>query len=232
MAKPFEVRTYSPHFDLTAPILPTSCDITISHLDSSLIWNTGTDSFSNGFARSDGNLGVGVTGVDPYGAGGKEDLIVGFNGAATISGSASRTVGSLRVGTDMASIFIGGRNGSGTVSVNNSTNLTLSSTTSTGDLIVGEGGYQGTMNWNSAGTLTAQGKLRIGQGGIGVFNQTAGVVIGWRYRRITEIPWRSAPALDRKERTTLMAACFDRAVVLRGPNSDRRWSVMPARVAN
>ncbi len=34
------------------------------------------------------------------------------------------------------------------------------------------------MNWNSTGTLTAQGKLRVGQGGIGVFSQTAGVVIG------------------------------------------------------
>jgi phosphatidylglycerol:prolipoprotein diacylglycerol transferase len=53
-----------------------------------------------------------------------------------------------RVGTDMAGIFITGRNGNGTVSVGNSTDLTLSSTTSTGDLTVGEGGYTGTMNWN------------------------------------------------------------------------------------
>ncbi|MEO7404762.1 MAG: hypothetical protein ABIU95_13930, partial [Burkholderiales bacterium] len=96
----------------------------------------------------------------------------------SISGSTSRTVGSLRVGTDMASIFITGRNGNGAVTVSGSTNLTLSSTTSTGDLTVGEGGYTGTMNWNSSGTLTAQGKLRVGQGGVGVFNQTAGVVIG------------------------------------------------------
>ena len=172
------IRTYSPQFDLQRTAATDSFDITITHLDSSLVWNTGADSFSNGFSRSNGNLGVGVTGVDPYGADGKEDLIVGFNGVASISGSASRTVGSLRVGTDMAGIFITGRNGNGTVSVGNSTNLTLSSTTSTGDLTVGEGSYTGTMNWNSTGTLTAQGKLRIGQGGIGVFNQNAGVVIG------------------------------------------------------
>lgn len=173
-----KVRTYSPHFGLYRTNAASNLDLTISHLDSSLIWNTGADSFSNGFVRSNGNFGVGVTGVDPYGAGGKEDLIVGFNGVASISGSTSRTVGSLRVGTDMAGIFITGRNGNGTVNVGNSTNLTLSSSTSTGDLTVGEGGYTGTMNWNSTGTLTAQGKLRIGQGGSGVFNQNAGVVIG------------------------------------------------------
>jgi hypothetical protein len=173
-----KVRTYSPHFDLYRTNAASNLDLTITHLDSSLIWNTGLDSFSNGFARSNGSFGVGVTGVDPYGAGGKEDLIVGFNGIASITGSATRTVGSLRVGSDMAGIFITGRNGNGTVTIGNSTSLTLSSTTSTGDLTVGEGGYTGTMNWNSTGTLTAQGKLRIGQGGIGIFNQTAGIVIG------------------------------------------------------
>ena len=173
-----KVRTYSPHFDLYRTNGASNLDLTISHLDSSLIWNTGADSFSNGFARSNGKFGVGVTGVDPYGAGGKEDLIVGFNGIASISGSVARTVGSLRVGTDMAGIFITGRNGNGIVNIGSSTSLTLSSSTSTGDLTVGEGGYTGTMNWNSTGTLTAQGKLRIGQGGIGVFNQTAGIVIG------------------------------------------------------
>src|SRR4051794_35853576 len=173
-----KVRTYSPHFDLYRTNAASNLDLTITHLDSSLIWNTGPDSFSNGFVRSNGNFAVGIMGVDPYGAGGKEDLIVGFNGIASITGSASRTIGSMRIGSDMAGIFITGRNGNGTVTIGNSTSLTLSSTTSTGDLTVGEGGYTGTMNWNSTGTLTAQGKLRIGQGGIGIFNQTAGIVIG------------------------------------------------------
>jgi hypothetical protein len=173
-----KVRTYSPHFDLYRTNAASNLNLTITHLDFPLVWNTGTDSFSNGFARGNGNLGVGVTECDPYGAGGKEDLIVAFNGAASITGSANRTVGSLRVGTNQANAFIAGRNGNGTVTVSGSTNLTLSSTTSTGDLAVGEGGFVGTMNWNSTGTLTAQGRLRIGQGGVGVFNQTAGVVIG------------------------------------------------------
>jgi hypothetical protein len=172
------IRTYSPHFGLYRTNGASNLDWTITHLDSPLIWNTGTDSFSNGFARSNGNLGVGVMAVDPYGAGGKEDLMVGFSGIASITGSASRTVGSLRVGTNAANAFISGRNGNGTAAVGGSTNLTLSSSTSTGDLTVGEGSFMGTMNWNSTGTLTAQGRLRIGQGGIGVFNQTAGVVIG------------------------------------------------------
>ena len=172
-----QVRTYSPHFGLYRTNAASNLDLTISHLDSSLIWNTGADSFSNGFARSNGNFGVGVTEVDPYGAGGKEDLIVGFNGDASISGSASRTVGSLRVGTDMAGIFISGRNGDGTVTISGSTNLTLSSTTSTGDLTVGEGGYDGTLNWNSSGTFDVQGKFRVGQGGSGTFNQNGGAVV-------------------------------------------------------
>ncbi len=173
-----KVRTYSPHFGLYRTNAASNLDLIITHLDSSLVWNTGADAFSNGFVRSNGNLGVGVTGVNPYGAGGKEDLIVAFNGNASITGNATRTVGSLRIGTDMAGIFIAGRNGNGTVNVGGTTNLTLSTSTSTGDLTIGEGGYTGTMNWNSSGTLTAQGRLRVGQGGIGVFNQNAGVVIG------------------------------------------------------
>jgi hypothetical protein len=171
------VRTYSPHFDAYRTNAASNLNFALTHVDSPLIWNTGADSFSNGFARSNGNLGVGVTAVDPYGAGGKEDLVVGFGGVASISGNVSRTVGSMRVGTNQANAVIAGRNGNGTVSIGGTTNLTLSSATSTGDLTVGEGGYDGTMTWNSSGTLTAQGKLRIGQGGIGTFNQNAGVVI-------------------------------------------------------
>jgi hypothetical protein len=172
------VRTYSPHFDLYRTNAAGQFNLTVTHLESALVWNTGTDSFSNGFARGNGALGVGIEGVDPYGAGGKEDLLVGFGGNASITGSASRSVASLRVGTDLASNIIAGRNGNATVNVGGSTNLTISSTTGTGDLTVGEGGFTGTMNWNSTGTLAAQGKLRVGQGGNGVFNQNAGVVIG------------------------------------------------------
>jgi hypothetical protein len=172
------VRTYSPHFDAYRTNAASNLNFALTHVDSPLIWNTGSDSFSNGFARGNGSLGVGVTAVDPYGANGKEDLIVGFGGIASLSGNVSRTVGSLRVGTNQASAFISGRDGNGTVTVGGTTNLTLSNTTSTGDLTVGEGGFAGMMTWNSSGTLTAQGKLRIGQGGVGTFNQNAGIVIG------------------------------------------------------
>src|SRR3954468_15167746 len=171
------VRTYSPHFDLYRTNAASNLDFAITHVDSPLIWNTAADSFSNGFVRSNGNLGVGVTGVDPYGADGKEDLMVGFNGTATITGSASRTVGSLKVGTDQANAVIAGRNGNGAVTVSGSTNITLSSTTSTGDLTVGEGGYTGTVNWNSTGTFDVQGKLRVGQGGTGILNQNGGIIV-------------------------------------------------------
>jgi hypothetical protein len=172
------VRTYSPHFDLYRTNAAGNLNFDLTHVDSPLIWNTGADLFSNGFVRSNGNLAVGVTGCDPYGADGKEVLIVGFNGVASISSSASHTVASLRVGTNAANAYITGRNGDGAVNVGGATNLTLSSSTGAGDLTVGEGGFTGTMNWNSSGTLMAQGKLRIGQGGVGIFNQTAGVVIG------------------------------------------------------
>ena len=171
------VRTYSPHFDLYRTNAASNLDFAITHLNSPLIWNTGADSFSNGFARGNGSQGAGVTNCDPYGANGKEDLIVGFNGSATISGSASRTVASLRVGTNAANAYISRRNGNGAVTVGNSTNLTLSSSTGTGDLTVGEGGYTGTMNWNSTGTFDVQGKLRIGQGGSGVLNQNGGIIV-------------------------------------------------------
>jgi hypothetical protein len=172
------IRTYSPHFNLYRTNAANNFNITISHLEGPLVWNTGSAAFSDGFARGNGQQGVGVENVDPYGAGGKEDLLVGFGGVASITGSSSRTVASLKVGTDQASAFIANRNGNGTVNISGATSLTLSSTSGTGDLTVGEGGFTGTMNWNSTGTLAAQGRMRVGQGGSGVFNQNAGVVIG------------------------------------------------------
>lgn len=172
------VRTYSPHFDLERTNSANSFSFDITHVDSPLVWNTSSDSFSNGFARGNGSFGVGVINCNPWGAGGKEDLLVGFNGEATASGSTNRTIASLKVGTNLASTHIAARNGDGSVTVSGSMNLTLSSSTGTGDLTVGEGGYTGTFHWNSSGTLTAQGRLRIGQGGNGEFNQNNGIVVG------------------------------------------------------
>jgi hypothetical protein len=41
---------------------------------------------------------------------------------------------------------------------------------------MGESGYAGTVTWGSTGTLKIEGRLRVGNGGAGVFNQDAGVV--------------------------------------------------------
>jgi hypothetical protein len=172
------IRTYSPHFDLYRTTSAHDFTFKIRHLGTPLVWNTaGEGFFSDGFARGNGNQGVGAESVNPWGAGGKENLLVGFNGNAVISGATHRTAASLRVGTDQASAVIAGRSGNGSVMASGSGNLTLSSSTGSGDLIVGEGGYSGTFNWNSSGVLSAQGKLRIGEGGNGTFNQNNGVVI-------------------------------------------------------
>jgi len=172
------VRTYSPHFDLYRTNAANQFNITITHLDSALIWNESAAAFSDGFARGDGELGVGVTNVNPFGAGGKEDLLLGNGGTATLSGSGSSTAGSLVIGTNKAALFIAGRNGSGTLDVTGSRSITLSSSQSTGDLFVGENGFTGELNWNSSGTLQVQGKLRIGEGAVGTINQDQGVIIG------------------------------------------------------
>ncbi|WP_428306544.1 endonuclease/exonuclease/phosphatase family protein [Lacipirellula sp.] len=144
-----------------------------------LVWNGNSGAsvaMTDGFATSNGSLGVGSFPVSPWESG-VPTLIVGYGGKATFSGSASRTVGSLRIGTDVASGFIAGRNGDGTLTVSGSVSLALSNSGNTsGDLVVGEGGFQGTLNWNSTGTLDAQGRLRVGEFGSGDVVQTRGAL--------------------------------------------------------
>jgi endonuclease/exonuclease/phosphatase family metal-dependent hydrolase len=140
--------------------------------DVALIWNVNSGmatGLTEGFATGNGNLGVGTFPASPWAnpySTGAQQLIIGYNGNATFSGSSSRTIGSLRVGTNQANAVIAGRNGNGSMTASGSVNLTAaSSTVSTGDVIVGEGGYNGVLNWDSSGTLEAQGRLRVGQGG-------------------------------------------------------------------
>lgn len=151
---------------------------------SALVWNVNSGvstSFTAGFATGNGSAGVGEFPASPWNAAynsGRQNLLVGYNGNATVSGSANRTIGSLRIGTNQASQYIAGRNGNGAVAASGSMGLLIANTTdSSGDLVVGEGGQTGTMSWSSSGTLEVQGKLRIGQTGTGVFNQNNGVVI-------------------------------------------------------
>ena len=151
---------------------------------SALVWNVNTGestSFNSGFATGNGSAGVGDFPANPWSTQyntGQQNLIVGYNGEATVSGSVNRAINSLRIGTNQANAIINGRNGNGTVTASGTLGLLITSDTdSSGDLMIGEGGQTGTLNWNGSGTLEAQGRLRVGQGGTGTFNQAAGVVI-------------------------------------------------------
>jgi hypothetical protein len=180
------VRTYSPHFGLQRTNSANTYEIALSPVvapATALVWNVSgvSTSFTAGFATGDDALNVDLFPADPWSGSyntGRQELVIGFNGNAALSGNQSRTVGSVRVGTDQASAIIAGRNGNATMTVSNSINLTTADTVdSSGDFIVGEGGYSGQLNWNSTGTLDVQGKLRIGAGGVGVLNQTGGLVV-------------------------------------------------------
>ena len=151
---------------------------------SALVWNNNTGvatAVSDGFATGNGSGGMADFPASPWSStynNGTQNLLIGYNGNATVSGSSTRTIGSLRIGTNQANSIIAGRNGNGTLTASGSMGMVVSSTTeSSGDLYVGEGAQTGTMNWNGSGTLEVQGRLRVGQGGIGTFNQAGGVVI-------------------------------------------------------
>jgi hypothetical protein len=176
--KTVRVRTYSPHFDLYRTDAADNLEFELTPVEAFLVWNTSSAAFSSGFARDNASLGVSAYPVDPFGFSGRENLLLGNNGVATLSGSGTDAAGSLAIGTNQAASHIAGRNGSGTLNVSGSKNLTLSSGSSTGDLTLGEGGFTGTLNWNSSGALNVEGKLRVGQGGVGVLNQNDGTVIG------------------------------------------------------
>ena len=146
---------------------------------SALVWNINTGvatPVTDGFATGNGSAAVGDFPASPWNTGydtGTQNLLIGYNGNATLSGNATRTIGSLRIGTNQANTYIAGRNGNGTLTVSGGLSVVVSKTNeSTGDLIVGEGGLTGTLNWNSSNTLKVQGHLQIGQGGVGTFNQT------------------------------------------------------------
>ena len=157
-------------------------------LTNGLVWNAATANFDAGWARSNGSFGVGAFPVNPFGAGGAEDLYLGKNGTVVLDNTTNTTggmaVNSLRIGTNQAQARIAGTNGNGTLTANGTASLTIgngqqpAAGSVTGDLYLGTGGFTGTVNWNSSGTLEVGGKLRIGMGGTGVVNQTAGVITG------------------------------------------------------
>ena len=180
-----KLRTYSPHFGLQRTNAANSFEFAISPLvapETALVWNVaGSAAFTDGFATGDDAQNVDVFPASPWDSPyntGKQELIVGYNGVAALSGNSSRTVGAVRIGTNQANAVIAGRNGNGTITVSNSVSLTTASTAdSSGDVIIGEGGNTGVLNWNSSGLLDVQGKLRVGVDAEGVLNQNGGVVV-------------------------------------------------------
>ena len=91
---------------------------------SALVWNNNTGiatPVTDGFATGNGNarrrrFSRQSLEYDVYNTG-KQNLLIGYNGNATVSGNSTRIVGSLRIGTNQASSIIAGRNGNGTLTV-------------------------------------------------------------------------------------------------------------------
>lgn len=141
-----------------------------------LVWNAGSANFTAGFASGNGNFGVGTFPANPFS--GAQDLYLGNNGVAALSGATSESVGLLHVGTIQASSRIANRNGNGTINATGSVSLKSAAAGGVGDIIVGSDGQTGTINWGSSGTLEAEAKLWVGDGGTGVVTQTDGIVSG------------------------------------------------------
>ncbi len=150
-----------------------------------LSWVGGTANFDSAFNAGDGNGGALGSNTDPF-AGGNQNLFIGHGGFAQFTNATNTMAGSrlnsLRVGTARSGFIVTGTEGSGTLTATGSKSLTIGSGSApvggaeTGDLIIGEAGYTGTVNWGSTGTLKVEGRLRIGEGGTGILNQDDGII--------------------------------------------------------
>lgn len=161
-----------------------------------LIWNDATANFvgSQTWSYEDPN-GVLATTDNPFtlvgaggGAGGENLAIIGNGGNVTLDSLngpfSDNSLYELRVGTQAGEADLTALDpnadyrGDGTLTVN-SVGLTLfNDGTGSGNLIVGgAAGITGTMNWNSSQTLITNGQLRVGQGGVGNFNQNGGSAV-------------------------------------------------------
>lgn len=168
-------------------------------LASNLVWNGTTGNFIGPQAWAYDNGGVLGSVDNPFthagpglgGENGGENIVLIGNGGEVTLNTANQgpfsdnSLYELRVGTGAAEAnftAIGGADlrGDGTLTVEN-VDLVLfdtdGGTADTGRLILGgASGITGTMNWNSTGTLKANGHLRIGQAGTGVLNQNGGLI--------------------------------------------------------
>ncbi len=149
-----------------------------------LAWVGGTGNFDSAWNAGDGAGGLAGSNSDPFQT--LQDMYLGNEGVVELNASTDMTAGnrinSLEVGSSQAGLVVNGMAGAGTLTVNDAVSLIIGDGAepqggeSTGNLFVGVDGQSGTVNWNSTGTLDVEGRLRIGQGGVGVFNQNAGVV--------------------------------------------------------
>lgn len=166
--------------------LPFAYDASLPLFDiDGLSWVGGAADMATSWNAGDGAGGPAGNMANPF-ADGVQNLYLGNNGTATLqdatSGGANLRVNSLRIGTAHAGFIVAGTEGNGTLRASGSRSLTIGNgaasagNAETGDLTVGEAGYSGTLEWNSSGTLKVEGRLRVGQGGVGVVEQNGGVI--------------------------------------------------------
>jgi arylsulfatase A-like enzyme len=165
--------------------LPFAYDVHLPLFDiDGLSWMGGQADFAAAWNAGDGAGGPAAGVTNPF-AGGVQNLFLGNNGVALLQDSTSggtARINSMRIGTAHAGLIVAGTEGNGALRVSGSRSLTIGSGSTpvgnaeTGDLIVGEGGYAGTVEWNSTGTMKVEGRLRIGQGGVGVVRQDGGTI--------------------------------------------------------
>ncbi|TWT77296.1 hypothetical protein Pla123a_19540 [Posidoniimonas polymericola] len=160
-----------------------------------LVWNNGTGAFVGSQTWSYDNAGVVATTDNPFnhigvpgGVGGENVVLIGGGGEVTLSSAgqgpySDNSFYELRVGTlagaaDLSGVAGGAdHRGDGTLTVDGVDLLLFNDGVGSGNLIVGgASGISGTVNWNSSETLAANNQLRVGQGGVGVFNQNGGAV--------------------------------------------------------
>ena len=160
-----------------------------------LIWNDGTGSFVGGATWSYDDGGTVVTTDNPFdlvgvegGLGGENLVIIGNGGDVTLNSAgqgpfADNSLYELRVGTLAPEADLSGSTGGadyrgdGTLTVDGVGLILFNDGVGSGNLIVGgANGISGALNWNSSQTLVANNQLRVGQGGVGTFNQNGGAV--------------------------------------------------------
>lgn len=150
-----------------------------------LAWVGASDNFDAEWNEGDGSGAAAASNVNPFAAG-DSNLYLGNGGIARLNATTNQSFGtrinSLHVGTASSGLIVSGSAGAGTLLVEDNLNLTIGSGSApsadpaTGDLTIGEDGFEGTVTWNSTGTLKVEGKLRIGQGGIGLLEQNGGTI--------------------------------------------------------